>query len=161
MLTLFEHLQSKCCFMRAAARNADYTTFFDRLRAAIAARFLSPLNGYKCVLTVPKSTYTVTDETSSGRRETAVKGLPEERTIRLAQYMIEQKATVRQTAARFGISKSTVHKDITTRLQKLNTELYERVQTVLQVNKQERHIRGGRATQAKYRAEAAQRRGEK
>ena len=67
-----------------------------------------------------------------------MKGLPEERTIRLAQYMIEQKATVRQTAARFGISKSTVHKDITTRLQKLNTELYERVQTVLQVNKQER-----------------------
>ncbi|RHS38150.1 sporulation transcriptional regulator SpoIIID [Agathobaculum butyriciproducens] len=50
---------------------------------------------------------------------------------------------------------------MTTRLQKLNTELYERVQTVLQVNKQERHIRGGRATQAKYRAEAAQRRGEK
>ena len=89
-----------------------------------------------------------------------MKGLPEERTIRLAQYMIEQKATVRQTAARFG-SKSTVHKDITTRLQKLNTELYERVQTVLQVNKRERHIRGGRATQAKYRAEAAQRRGEK
>ena len=90
-----------------------------------------------------------------------MKGLPEERTIRLAQYMIEQKATVRQTAARFGISKSTVHKDITTRLQKLNTELYERVQTVLQVNKQERHIRGGRATQANIRAEAAQRRGEK
>ena len=102
-----------------------------------------------------------------------MKGLPEERTIRLAQYMIEERAveigkyivdyhaTVRQTAARFGISKSTVHKDITTRLQKLNTELYERVQTVLQVNKQERHIRGGRATQAKYRAEAAQRRGEK
>ena len=112
MLTLFEHLQSKCCFMRAAARNADYTTFFDRLRAAIAARFLLPLNGYKCVLTVSESTYTVTDETSSGRRETAVKGLPEERTIRLAQYMIEQKATVRQTAARFGISKSTVHIEV-------------------------------------------------
>ena len=112
MLTPFEHLQSKCCFVRAAARNADYTTFFDRLRAAIAARFLLPLNGYKCVLTVPESTYTVTDETSSGRRETAVKGLPEERTIRLAQYMIEQKATVRQTAARFGISKSTVHIEV-------------------------------------------------
>ena len=96
-----------------------------------------------------------------------MKGLPEERTIRLAQYMIEQKATVRQTAARFGISKSTVHKDITTRLQKLNTELYEnpqlykQVKKILEKNKQERHIRGGRATQAKYRAEAAQRRGEK
>lgn len=59
-----------------------------------------------------------------------MKGLPEERTTVWLQYMIEQKATVRQTAARFGISKSTVHKDITTRLQKLNTELYERVQTV-------------------------------
>ena len=90
-----------------------------------------------------------------------MKGLPEERTIRLAQYMVEQNATVRQTAARFGISKSTVHKDITTRLRGLNSVLYAQVQAVLRVNKQERHIRGGRATQAKYRAEAAQRRGEK
>ncbi len=87
-----------------------------------------------------------------------MKGLPEERTIRLAQYMVEQNATVRQTAARFGISKSTVHKDITTRLRGLNSVLYAQVQAVLRVNKQERHIRGGRATQAKYRAEAAQRR---
>ena len=85
----------------------------------------------------------------------------EERAVELAYYIIKTKSTVRQTARCFGISKSTVHKDITTRLQKLNTELYERVQTVLQVNKQERHIRGGRATQAKYRAKAAQRRGEK
>ena len=84
----------------------------------------------------------------------------EERAVELAYYIIKTKSTVRQTARCFGISKSTVHKDITTRLQKLNTELYERVQTVLQENKQERHIRGGRATQAKYRAEAAQRRGE-
>ena len=52
-----------------------------------------------------------------------MKGLPEERTIRLAQYMIEQKATVRQTAARFGISKSTVHKDITERLEEINPSL--------------------------------------
>ncbi|WP_318362246.1 sporulation transcriptional regulator SpoIIID [uncultured Agathobaculum sp.] len=87
-----------------------------------------------------------------------MKGLPEERTIRLAQYMVEQNATVRQTAARFGISKSTVHKDITTRLRGLNSVLYAQVQAVLRINKQERHIRGGRATQAKYRAEAAQRR---
>lgn len=87
-----------------------------------------------------------------------MKGLPEERTIRLAQYMVEQNATVRQTATRFGISKSTVHKDITTRLRGLNSVLYAQVQAVLRVNKQERHIRGGRATQAKYRAEAAQRR---
>ncbi|MFR3786885.1 sporulation transcriptional regulator SpoIIID [Agathobaculum desmolans] len=85
-----------------------------------------------------------------------MKGLPEERTIRLAQYMVEERATVRQTAARFGISKSTVHKDITTRLKKQNAVLYERVQEVLRTNKQERHIRGGMATREKYRAKAAE-----
>ena len=85
-----------------------------------------------------------------------VKGLPEERTIRLAQYMVEERATVRQTAARFGISKSTVHKDITTRLKKQNAVLYERVQEVLRTNKQERHIRGGMATREMYRAKAAE-----
>ena len=85
-----------------------------------------------------------------------VKGLPEERTIRLAQYMVEERATVRQTAARFGISKSTVHKDSTTRLKKQNAVLYERVQEVLRTNKQERHIRGGMATREKYRAKAAE-----
>lgn len=84
-----------------------------------------------------------------------MKGLPEERTIRLAQYMIQEGATVRQTAAQFGVSKSTVHKDITTRLKKLNTVLYEQVQAVLQTNKEERHIRGGMATREKYRAQAA------
>ena len=89
---------------------------------------------------------------------TTVKGLPEERTIRLAQYMIEENATVRQTAARFGVSKSTVHKDITTRLKTLNAVLYERVQEVLRTNKQERHIRGGMATREKYRVQAEERR---
>ena len=84
-----------------------------------------------------------------------MKGLPEERTIRLAQYMVQEGATVRQTAAQFGVSKSTVHKDITTRLKKLNAVLYEQVQAVLQTNKEERHIRGGMATREKYRAQAA------
>ncbi len=79
-----------------------------------------------------------------------VKGLPEERAIRLARYMIEEKATVRQAAAKFGISKSTVHKDITTRLKTLNNVLYDSVQEVLRINKQERHIRGGLATRKKY-----------
>ena len=64
--------------------------------------------------------------------------------------MIQEGATVRQTAAQFGVSKSTVHKDITTRLKKLNTVLYESVQEVLRTNKQERHIRGGMATKEKY-----------
>ena len=79
-----------------------------------------------------------------------MKGLPEERTIRLAQYMIGQKATVRQTAARFGISKSTVHKDITERLEEINPSLASETRKVLNVNKAERHIRGGLATKEKY-----------
>lgn len=84
-----------------------------------------------------------------------MKGLPEERAVQLAQYMVEHGATVRQTAAQFGISKSTVHKDITTRLQKLNAALYDSVQDVLRKNKKERHIRGGMATREKYRARSS------
>lgn len=84
-----------------------------------------------------------------------MKGLPEERAVQLAQYMVEHEATVRQTAAQFGISKSTVHKDITTRLQKLNAALYDNVQNVLRKNKKERHIRGGMATREKYRARSS------
>ncbi len=80
-----------------------------------------------------------------------MKGLPEERAISLAQYIIENGATVRQAAAQFGISKSTVHKDITTRLQHLNRMLFLQVQEVLSRNKNERHIRGGMATREKYR----------
>lgn len=75
-----------------------------------------------------------------------VKGLPEERTIALAHYMVDSGATVRQAAARFGVSKSTVHKDITTRLKRQNAVLYAEVQAVLLRNKSERHIRGGNAT---------------
>ena len=78
-----------------------------------------------------------------------MKGLPEERAITLAQYIIE--ATVRQAAAQFGVSKSTVHKDVTERLKLLNHPLYLQAQTVLNKNKQERHIRGGLATREKYR----------
>ncbi len=80
-----------------------------------------------------------------------MKGLPEERAVMLAQYIIEEEATVRQAAARFGISKSTVHKDVTERLRQLNRPLYLQVQAVLNKNKQERHIRGGLATREKYR----------
>lgn len=89
-----------------------------------------------------------------------MKGLPEERAIMLAQYIIEEEATVRQAAARFGISKSTVHKDVTERLQLLNRPLYLQAQAVLNKNKSERHIRGGMATKEKYlsaRQEAARR----
>ena len=83
----------------------------------------------------------------------------EERAVAIANYIIDHNATVRQTAKKFGISKSTVHKDITTRLKKLNTVLYESVQEVLRTNKQERHIRGGMATREKYRVRAEQQRG--
>ena len=74
----------------------------------------------------------------------------EERTIEVAQYIIESKATVRAAAKKFGISKSTVHKDITQRLLQINAALAHEVKIVLDENKAERHIRGGEATRKKY-----------
>ncbi|MBO5324639.1 MAG: sporulation transcriptional regulator SpoIIID [Lachnospiraceae bacterium] len=74
----------------------------------------------------------------------------EERAIEVANYIIEQNATVRQTAKKFGISKSTVHKDVTERLEEINPSLAKRARIVLDVNKSERHIRGGMATKEKY-----------
>ena len=68
----------------------------------------------------------------------------------MANYIIEENATVRQTAKRFGISKSTVHKDVTERLEEINPTLAKRARIVLDVNKSERHIRGGMATKEKY-----------
>ena len=77
----------------------------------------------------------------------------EERACELAVYMIETGATVRAAARHFGISKSTVHKDLTQRLDKYNPALYAQVREILDVNKQERHIRGGMATRRKYKGE--------
>ena len=74
----------------------------------------------------------------------------EERAVEIGNYIIETKATVRQTAKRFGISKSTVHKDVTSRLVCLNPILAKQAREVLDINKSERHIRGGMATRAKY-----------
>ena len=74
----------------------------------------------------------------------------EERAVEIAYYIIEHKATVRQTAKIFGASKSTVHKDVTERLLKINPALAGEARKVLNVNKQERHIRGGFATREKY-----------
>ena len=79
-----------------------------------------------------------------------MKGLPEERAVTLALYIIENDATVRQTAGKFGISKSTVHKDVSERLKKINSRLYEQVKQVMDKNRSERHIRGGMATKRKY-----------
>ena len=74
----------------------------------------------------------------------------EERAVEIANYIIDTKVTVRQAAKKFGISKSTVHKDCTDRLKQLNPGLASEVRQVLDVNKQERRIRGGLATREKY-----------
>lgn len=80
-----------------------------------------------------------------------VKGNMEERAVQLAQYIIENRATVRAAAVKFGISKSTVHKDLQDRLPALNRPLYLQARAVLDENKAQRHIRGGIATRRKYR----------
>ena len=74
----------------------------------------------------------------------------DERAKLLATYIIETKSTVRQTAKKFNISKSTVHKDISERLEKVNPSLARDAKKVLEINKAERHIRGGMATKRKY-----------
>ena len=74
----------------------------------------------------------------------------DQRACELAVYMIETGATVRNAAAKFGISKSTVHKDLQNRLPRCNKVLYQQVREVLDKNKQERHIRGGMATKRKF-----------
>ena len=74
----------------------------------------------------------------------------EERAIEIAYYIIENQATVRQTAKEFGISKSTVHKDVTERLSQINHSLAVQARQILDTNKSERHIRGGLATRQKY-----------
>ena len=74
----------------------------------------------------------------------------EERACKLAVYMIETGATVRAAAKRFGVSKSTVHKDLSQRLPRCNKALYQKVRHVLDANKAQRHIRGGMATREKY-----------
>ena len=81
-----------------------------------------------------------------------MKGNMEDRAVRLAQYIIETGATVRAAAARFGVSKSTVHKDLSERLPTFNRSLYLQAKAVLEENKAQRHIRGGIATRRKYRA---------
>lgn len=79
-----------------------------------------------------------------------MKGNVEDRAMDIASYIIETGATVRSAAKKFGVSKSTVHMDVTERLKKLNPSLYRDVRKVLDVNKSERHIRGGIATKEKF-----------
>ena len=76
-----------------------------------------------------------------------------ERCVVVGEYLVERQTTVRAAALVFGISKSTVHKDVTQSLKGVNKALYQEVQTLLDKNKQERHLRGGEATRNKYRSE--------
>ena len=80
----------------------------------------------------------------------SMKDYIEERAVEIAYYIIENKATVRQTAKKFGMSKSTIHKDCTDRLGQINPSLAKEVRGILDINKKERHIRGGMATKEKY-----------
>ncbi len=73
-----------------------------------------------------------------------------ERCVQLATYIVENKATVRSAAKKFGISKSTVHKDVTQTLKYVNKTMYYEVKKILETNKRERHLRGGEATKHKY-----------
>lgn len=79
-----------------------------------------------------------------------MKGYIEERAMEVARYIIDHNTTVRQAAKHFGISKSTVHKDVSDRIQQVNPALAMEVRKVLDINKSERHIRGGLATKEKY-----------
>ena len=79
----------------------------------------------------------------------------EARAIELGEYIVENVATVRSAAKVFGISKSTVHKDVAERLKKISPSLYLEVKQVLEVNKAQRHIRGGEATRRKYKGDTS------
>ncbi len=79
-----------------------------------------------------------------------LKNIVEERAVELGEYIVENKATVRATAKQFGVSKSTVHMDVSKRLERVNPQLFLEVRQVLDVNKAQRHIRGGIATREKY-----------
>ena len=74
----------------------------------------------------------------------------EERAVKLGEYILQNKTTVRKAAKAFGVSKSTVHKDVSERLKSVNLELYNSVKKILNINKAQRHIRGGYATKHKY-----------
>ncbi|SHK41406.1 putative DeoR family transcriptional regulator, stage III sporulation protein D [Hathewaya proteolytica DSM 3090] len=76
----------------------------------------------------------------------------EQRVLDVANYIIESKSTIRKTAVKFGVSKSTIHKDMTERLPLINSIIANEAKQVLDFNKAERHIRGGKATQLKYKS---------
>lgn len=77
----------------------------------------------------------------------------EERVLEVAKYIIDTRATIRKTAKLYGVSKSTIHKDITERLPKINPQIANEAKEILDFNKAERHIRGGKATKLKYKTD--------
>lgn len=79
-----------------------------------------------------------------------MKNTLEKRALKLGEFMVNEKATVRKAAKYFGVSKSTVHKDVSERLEFINSSLYKEVKKILEINKAQRHIRGGYATKNKY-----------
>lgn len=83
-----------------------------------------------------------------------MKSIVEERAVELGEYITKHNATVRTAAKKFGVSKSTVHMDVAKRLKLINPDLYSRVKLVLDVNKAQRHIRGGLATREKYKGKS-------
>lgn len=121
-------------------------------KPGISIRCWNRRKRYGCIINeiedipVIASEYTVKTASS----EVFVRDYIEERAVETAIYMIETKATVRQTAKKFGVSKSTVHKDLTSRLVQVNPGLAAEARKILDVNKSERHIRGGMATREKY-----------
>ena len=86
------------------------------------------------------------------RYDSNIKGHYDERAVELGRYIAETNSTVRATGKKFGVSKSTVHTDVTVRLKRINPALYNEVRAVLEKNKEERHIRGGIATKEKYKS---------
>ncbi len=91
-----------------------------------------------------------THEPKTMGRDKGLKGMVDERAVALGTYIVENRATVRSTAGKFGVSKSTVHKDVSERLRRVNPRLYKQVRVILDINKSERHIRGGMANRRKY-----------
>ena len=92
-----------------------------------------------------------TQAIAGGERGRRVKDHIWQRVVDVGNYILRSRATVRDTARVFGVSKSTVHKDVTERLPKVNAQLADQVKKVLEINKAERHLRGGEATRQKFR----------
>jgi len=111
-------------------------------------RWKVPIKQTQYVYTKDESHFTLL--TSNSGRASGVHDYIKERTIKIGKYIVETRKTVRMIAKEFGVSKSTVHKDLTERLPELNPELANQVKSILEYHKSIRHLRGGEATKQKY-----------